>query len=300
MQINRLSSITRSIDLSYPTNRAIAVISILFLFGIAGFQFFSGKTFPVALASGFRAGFSVFFAWALAREIDPDNELSAFAAAFLACMGFLLFLSPFFPSPFFPSPGLLVLFLFLLSIRIVNRSTGLPAKLFDSLVILLLSGWLSLQESWSFGLIAALAFFLDGFLPEPNRSHRAFAGAAFLISLFALSGAGAAGTAGVAGVAGGKEVIFGDAGILVLTASFLFLPHIFFSRKIRTKGDLSGSPLTPIRVQAAQLSSLAGALLLAGLEGWRGIEVLMPLWGALIGVPIYGYAQLLLQTLRKA
>ncbi|MCQ1536638.1 hypothetical protein FTO70_13360 [Methanosarcina sp. KYL-1] len=297
MQINRLSSITRSIDLSYPTNRAIAVISLLFLFGIAYFQLFSGKPVSVALVSGFRAGFSVFFAWALAREIDPDNELSAFAAAFMACLFFLYFLSPFFPSPFLPSPGLLALFLFLLSIRIINRSTGLPAKLSDSVGVLLLSGWLSLQESWIFGLIAALAFFLDGFLPGPNRNHRVFSGAAFLISLFALSGAGAAGTVEVAG---GKEVIFGDAGMLVLAASFLFLPHIFFSRKIRTKGDLSGSPLTPIRVQAAQLSSLAGALLLAGLEGWWGIEVLMPFWGALIGVPIYGYARLLLQMLSKA
>ena len=120
MKIKRLSSVTRSIDLAYPTNRAIVIITLLFLLGTAGLQLILGKDISSASDSGLRAGASVFLAWAFARELDPDNELSAFVAAFLGCAGFLLF----------PSPFLLALFLELLLIRIVNRSTGPTCKNF--------------------------------------------------------------------------------------------------------------------------------------------------------------------------
>ena len=133
MRIERLSSITRSIDLNYPTNRIIVEITLLFLLGTAGFQLILGKAISSALYSGLIAGASVFLAWAFARELDPDNELSAFFAAFLGCAGFV----------FFPSPFLLTLFLEILLIRIVNRSTGLPSKTSDSIAVLLLSGWIS-------------------------------------------------------------------------------------------------------------------------------------------------------------
>jgi hypothetical protein len=56
MKIERLSSLTRSIDLNYPTNRAIVIISLLFLSGVSGFQFFLGRELSAAFYSGLRAG----------------------------------------------------------------------------------------------------------------------------------------------------------------------------------------------------------------------------------------------------
>lgn len=58
----RYTSLIRPIDLTYKTNLAIVVISIIF-----GFLFADGS---IAL--------NTFFAWALAREIDYKNELGAF------------------------------------------------------------------------------------------------------------------------------------------------------------------------------------------------------------------------------
>src|SRR5665647_1886883 len=92
MRIERLSSITRSIDLNYPTNRIIVEITLLFLLGTAGFQLILGKAISSALYSGLIAGASVFLAWAFARELDPDNELSAFFAAFWAAQDSCFFL----------------------------------------------------------------------------------------------------------------------------------------------------------------------------------------------------------------
>lgn len=162
MTVEKPGSLTRSIDLNYPTNRAIVIITLIFLSGVSGFQLFLERDLSTAFYSGLRAGTSVFFAWAFARELDPDNELSAFFAAFLGCTGFLLF----------PFPLLLALFLELLLLRIVNRSSGVSSKTSDSFAVFLLSSWLSLGESWIFGLFTALVFFFGRcppctFSPKP-------------------------------------------------------------------------------------------------------------------------------------
>ncbi|WP_048127307.1 MULTISPECIES: hypothetical protein [unclassified Methanosarcina] len=267
MKVERPSSLIRSIDLDYPTNRVIVIITLLFLFGITGLQLVIGKDISSALYLGLRAGTSVFLTWAFARELDPDNELSAFFAAFLGCAGFL----------FFPSPFLLALFLELLLIRIVNRSTGRSSKTFDSLAVLLLSGWISLQGNWIFGLFTALAFFLDAFLPAPNRQNRIFGVAAFTSVLFFLPSAGQEST-----YLDMQSVLF------LFSAAILFIPIVLRSRKIKSGGDMTGSPLNPLRVQAAQLTALLSAGLLTALRGWAGAESLMPLWGAILGVSLYG------------
>lgn len=279
MRIERLSSITRSIDLNYPTNRIIVEITLLFLLGTAGFQLILGKAISSALYSGLVAGASVFLAWAFARELDPDNELSAFFAAFLGCAGFL----------FFPSPFLLALFLEILLIRIVNRSTGLPSKTSDSIAVLLLSGWISSQGNWIFGLFTALAFFLDSFLPEPNRQNRIFGLIAFIASLLAFIRTP------------GKESILLNAelGLFILAAVLIFIPHVLSSRKIKSRGDLTGIPLDSLRMQAAQLTAMLSAGLSAVLGGVAGAESLMPLWGAILGISLYGNLQVLLKKRSK-
>lgn len=281
MDIYRFSSIARSIDIDYPTNRAIFILSLLVIFASAGFQTLSGIPPVQALISGIRAGALVFLAWALARELDPDNELSAFAAAFLACAGLL----------YFPIPGLLASVLFLLLIRILNRSAGLPAKSFDSLVILLLSGWLALQDNWIFGAAAAVAFFLDSRLSEPKRQQLFFAGIAALTSAFALLRELKTGSRG--GEVSEAALLQGQGlFLLILIPAVLFVPHILASHKIKSKGDVGGFPLDPKRVQAAQVTALMGPLALAALEGGAGVDFLLPLWSAVAGVPLYAFLKL--------
>ena len=284
MEISRFSSIARPIDPNYPTNRAILILMLFVIFASASFQVLSGIPPVQALIPGIRTGIYVFLAWALARELDPDNGLSAFAAAFLACVGLL----------YFPVPGMLPLALFLLLARILNRSTGLPAKSFDSVVILLLSSWVTLQENWIFGAIAAAAFFLDSRLSEPKRQQLFFAGIAALISAFALLRELKTGS-----LEGGvsETAILQEQGLflLILIPAIFFVPHILASHKMKSKGDLSGLPLDPKRVQAAQVTALLGAFALATLEGWAGVELLIPLWSAVAGISLYGILHSLLR-----
>ena len=64
MKVENQSSLTRSIDLKYPTNRAIAIITLLFFLGVAGLQLVQGREISSALYSGLRGGASVFLSWA--------------------------------------------------------------------------------------------------------------------------------------------------------------------------------------------------------------------------------------------
>ena len=96
---------------------------------------------------GAGVGLTVFLSWALARELDPDNDHSAFVGAGLVSIGVFLWGLPHF----------LALFCLLVLGRIVNRSSGLSARTADSMAAVVLSGLLVYQGSWGFGLAAAMA-----------------------------------------------------------------------------------------------------------------------------------------------
>lgn len=283
MKEKRLSSLARSIDLGYPTNRAITIIAFFCFLGASGFEFILKHNFFAALEYGFSAGISIFLTWAFARELDPDKELSAFFAVFL---GFIwLFFSHF--------PFLIALLLELLLIRLINRSTGLPSKSLDALIILLLAGWTSFHGSWIFGLLTAIAFFLDSFLPEPNFKNRFYGFAAFLITAFYFLNYMRNGQVYPGIESSLQSILFAG------TTALLFIPKILMSRKIDSRGDLSGTPLYPVRVQTAQILAFLSIFILAALEGWQVAGSLMPVWAAIVGISLYSYLEIVIQRVRR-
>jgi hypothetical protein len=166
----------------------------------------------------------------------------------------------------------------LLVVRIVNRTTGLPARILDSLLILGLAGWLALQGNWTYGLVAALAFLLDSQLPPPHRRQLPFAGLALVITLisFILN-----------------ERSYGDgrlslpAVLAVLVMSALSIPVIVSARRLRSVSDQTNEPLNPRRVQAAQVIALLTVNLVAWLKGTPGVVSLISLWAAMVGASLY-------------
>ncbi|MGD2206818.1 MAG: hypothetical protein PVH17_08570, partial [Anaerolineae bacterium] len=174
MKFSDITALGRPIDPNYPTNRAIAALTLVVMIGGAAYRLFAGAALFDSMLWGVGAGLAVFLAWALARELDPDHALSAFVAAGLMLIG-LFFLEP---------PNLLMLFWLLLVLRIVNRTTGLPARPLDSLAVLGLGGWLTLQGgNWIAGLATAAAFMLDGWLPSMLGRHRLFAVLALVVTV---------------------------------------------------------------------------------------------------------------------
>lgn len=270
--LRKFSSVIRSLDPHYSTNRAILVIgaaaTMLFtiLQGLASNNWLQGGL------AGLLAGISVGFAWALGRELDPDHEYAAFVGAGMAILGLYLF----------SLPNLLILLWLLLVMRTINRTTGLPATIVDSTSMLALGGWLAYSVSWIFGALTALAFILDAALPEPHR--RQYQDAVFAIiltiAMFTLTGEFLP--------AAGLSL---PAGVLAVALSLVFVPLLLNYRQVVSVGDDTQLPLIPRRMQSAQILALLAGIILALWSGTAGLTALMPFWVTVVGTGVFWLVQ---------
>ncbi len=263
-------ALARPPDPRYATNLAIIVIAAVVGAAAGGLALLGGAGLVSSAGDGIVAGASVFFAWALAREIDPDHEWSAFAAAGLAIGGLLAF----------DQPAFLPLLFLLIALRLISRTTGVAAKLADSLSILGAAVLASFMSHWLYGALAALGFFADSRLPRPNRQHALYAGAAVL----AAAAAAWRGPSVLPG-AGWTPLGLAAAGILAL----IYLPHILRLRSMTAVCDRYGQPLYAARVRVSRGLALLSCALIASWQGLPGVEALMPMWAALLGTALYGY-----------
>jgi hypothetical protein len=280
MKMSDITATGRSIDPTYPSNLAIVLLSMVLTVAGTVWRWVSGGALLEGASWGIGAGIAIFLTWALSRELDPDHGLSAFVAVGLALIALVVF----------GTPSLLVFVWLLLTLRIVNRSTGLPARPLDTLAVFGLGAWLTWQGDWIVGLMTAVAFLLDGLLTPPLRTHLFVSGLAFASTL-------------VLSIFHGDISMDGGGTLPVAIASLvvagLFLIVIATSRQMRSVGDVTGEPLVPRRVQAAQAFALVTALLFAGWDGASGLEALFPLWAAMVGVGLYRLAVLLVGQSRR-
>jgi len=275
MQLTDVTALARPIDPRYPTNLAISVASLVVAAGGAVYRVTSGDGWLDALLWGVGAAFAVFLAWALARELDPDHDLSAFVAAALAVIGLISL----------GQPALLPLFWLLLLLRVVNRTTGVPARPLDSLGVLGLAGWLAWQDVWPAALVTALGFLLDALLPNPLRRHLAFAG----LALLALVATGI-------GHEHATDELFASADWVVIGGvAALWVVVVYTSDYVTSRGDVTGQRLSVPRVQAAQGLALLAAFLWAWQLGQEGVVDLMPVWAAMLGVGLWRLGLLVFQ-----
>lgn len=268
MKLHDVTALGRPIDPAYRTNRAIAALSLVVLVAAILVRLAGGAAVLEGVVWGTSAGLVVFLTWALARELDPGFDLSAFVGTGLMIVALL----------FVELPSLLVLFWMLLALRIVNRSTGLPARPLDSVAVLGLGGWLTWQGYWVAGLVTAVAFLLDGLLPRPLKYHLLVAGIALLMTLILTV------FQGNLAIESALEM---PMVLVVGVATSLFLFLIATSRTVKATGDATGEPLDARRVRAAQGLALLTGLLLAGWEGTSGVVAVLPLWAAGVGAALY-------------
>ena len=268
MKLTDVTSVGRTIDPHYPTNRAIAILTLLITVAAALWQRLSaGQPWLASATWGLQAGLTIFLTWALCRELDPDHPLGAFLAAALALPTLYLW----------GLPQLNVAVWLIIVTRVVNRTVGLPAGLLDALGLLAFSTWLSWQGNWGFGAVTALAFLLDALLPHPARRHLLFA----LLTAVATVVAAFLGTAPAP-----SGALSPTGGLVALALSLPFLPVIIASRSIESLGDHTDQPLTPTRVQTAQALALLIGIETALLGGPSAILQLTPLWAATLGATL--------------
>ncbi len=159
--VYRFTSIARPIDPAYLTNRALLIILPVAGLLSAGLASVHGTGVgPVSAAlSGV---LTALVAWALTRELAPDYNGAAFVALAFA----------WFMNVALGARLVLLLFVALLLARMVNRTTGLPSRLLDTLGIFGFCTWAAISTQQPLILvIVSVAFALDAALENPLRRH---------------------------------------------------------------------------------------------------------------------------------
>lgn len=268
-RLYRVTSIGRPLDPRYQTNRAVQrLMPIAALVGgvVAGVGGGDIKAIAFAALGGLLV---VFGCWALARELSPDDNRGAFIAMALAFAAFLLL----------DDASILLPFVALFLVRIVNRSTGLKAKVADSVLVLLLSLWAMYSlHSPLLGLVAALAFVSDALLRDGLPRQWVFAGlsaaaAGFALALDPLSGIR-------------LQHLSPELLLVVTILSVLWLLHIVLTRSVVSVGDVGGEPLSVGRVRMGMLVGwlvALQALTATDLGAYSGALVWATLTGLIVG-----------------
>lgn len=254
MGMERFTHLGRPVGLAYPTNVAIAVLSVATLIAVSLWQLlYLHSGFMAALLQGGQLAGVVFLTWALGREVDPDANTVAFLAIAPAVVLVVLV----------GAPDFSLLFLALLLLRVVNRSLGLPAKRGDSLLVLALASWLACSGAWYGLMCAAVAFLLDSVLVNPLPRHRWFGLAAAVGAVWSQSrflGVSQSWPGFVTGM-----VAAGGIGLLLL---------MLFTPSPRSVGDLLAVPVNWKRLQAARIVGFILALFAVLSQGMQGLAEL--------------------------
>jgi hypothetical protein len=277
MKMNNFSTIGRPVDFSYPTNRAIAILTLLVMVAAALYQGLTGVSWSESLLWGLQAGLAVFLAWALGREVDPDMALAAFVGAGLTLIGLFAW----------GLPDLGLLFWSLLALRVVNRTTGLPATLLDSLGLLGLGIWQTFGGNPGYGALTALVFLIDVWLDPENRREWIFAALALIATIIAL----------VTGAATwpGERFSWLAVGI-AMGLSTLFLPVISRTPPVTSQCDRTDERINSLRVQAGQVLAALAGIEMALWGGMTGLLNAYALWAVILGVISYRLFRVLTQN----
>lgn len=241
--IYRYTAIGRPLDPAWPTNKAVLILLPLILVVGLAWSLYQGQSWQVAAGQALVFALAAFGSWALGRELMPDDHAAAFismAMAFLACLSF-------------DSPGLLVLFSTLLLVRIVNRSTGLAAMTWDSLLVTLLVIWTvyATQMPWM-GAVAAMAFVFDATLKNPQLKQLLFAVLCLGTMIVYIVDHDVAWTA--------WHQPDSLLQWLAIVAALLFGLNLIVLKKVHSRGDVNGKRLNPERVKAGMAIAMLAYL----------------------------------------
>jgi len=276
MDRKRISSLSRPLDMDYPDNRLIVILCTLVFSASAIFWMLSEDNLLSGIIWGGRAALSVFFAWALTKEIDPDHPESAIIAAGIGMSG--LFLSNY--------PGLLIALLLVFLFRMVNRSVGVSLTFYDSVLIVIIGIYLVYTGKWIYGIVMSIAFFMDAALSKPVKRHFLFAFISLIASLLGFY----RNSIGI-GYLSGYYII----ALVILVLFFIF--RIVLAGRIGSVSDVSGQQLSDQRVIATCIVALIAGLLAVS-EGQTDILAAFPLWAAISGGTIFEISQRMLKLFR--
>ena len=236
--------------------------------GVFAVNLSRGSTAAEALSLAVNVAIMIFLAWAIARELDPDNPRSAFVAA---ALGGLILLGG--SAPAGVSLGMLV------ALRIVDRSTGKRPSILDLVAVPLLAAAFSLMpRGWIGGVVMAAALVWDTVLPQEGPKLGYLSAVATLAAAFVVTVL--RGTLSVGfDRPGGLDWVVLALAVVSLAAMRHYEP--------RSVADRSREPLSAERLRVARFLAVGAGLVAFVAFGSAAIPLLTGAWAALIGIALH-------------
>jgi hypothetical protein len=182
-------------------------------------------------------------AWALARELDPDDSPVSFISMALGLLAALLV----------EEPGVFIVYVTIALVRLVNRSSGLEPRHSDSVLLMLASiGVIYHSASPLFGLVAGLAFALDGSLKNARPSQWVYG----LVCMGATVVYMVDHDIGLAALQAPDSLFEWIALLFIL----IFALDTLLMKRVRTRGDVNGLRLDIARVRSGMAVGALAAL----------------------------------------
>ena len=241
MEIHEITTVGRSLNFDYFSNKLITIIAVLTFIIITLFNAARGEANYTNLITGLRAGLLVFLLWAISRELDPDKEWGAFVTVSLALTFIVVF----------EIPTILPFVWFLLILRVINHSSGMAAGIMDSLLTATIGIILAYYMSLIYGILTTAGLIFDTRLNDPAKYHLPMGAFMLIVSAIVYVENG-----GITFAYSYESILF------VVFGTVLFLPAIIWTGKLESVGDRTNEPLDPARIKMARIM---GILLFLGM-----------------------------------
>lgn len=260
-QLHRLTTLVRVIDFRFRSNRSIvAVVGLAAVIGVVAAPdgMVTGRQSAIVLAG------TGFVAWALTRELDPDEPAAGLVAALVA-VGLSLVIG---------AGDLVVLVGVLLTARLLLRSVGPPPTILDMAGLGVLGVYLGVRPGgWPVALMMAFAVARDRTLPG------AVGPLGRLVALVIAAGAtGFAITAGI-GFWVRPSGLQWSVAIVGVVAGMLIRPI-----QPSSPTDAGGMVLLGSRLASARRITIGAAALAVVLSGSVGLVAVWPVYAVFVSI----------------
>jgi hypothetical protein len=270
---NEEFTLARTLDIHYLTNKILLILLAIVFLGSFGWFYFTNRTIMQSIVFAFLQIILVFLCWAIAREIDPDHDYAAFFGIPLLFLPFTIV-----------QGNILILLWLIMSLRLINQTTGKATSSSDVTVFIFLSIITSLVSIQLLILPLSISIILlTSFLPK-KQPALSFLSIPLLPSFILLI------------------LIFPESWdflnpspwllIYIAFSSALLLLVTTMTDEVNCKGDYSYKRLSLKRVQTAQIIAVLSVLLLTTFHG--NILSIFPAWAAITGVGVFRLVHLII------
>ena len=259
----------RPLHLDYPSNRYVLVATVLAGAGTLVWRWVAGA--DDILAWSVRIAGAVFLAWAIGREIDPDDGVSAGLATVIVV-----------PLTVMGTPSLASAVAILLATRIAVRTTGISPHLIDGVVLTAGAAYLGARpETWPALGTLILAVATDRYAQPPGPERTLWFGAAMIVASLSTA-LWLADPPDWVQPTISEWIVLG----VVAAAGFLAIVNI---RPVRSRADLHDHTLSDSRLRFGRVLVLFTLVVGAVYLGGPVIPTLTPVWAAVGAVTIMHY-----------